>query len=74
MQLWKVYQTDNASPKAVKSMIVVARSEEDAKLLDPSNQMIQWAHSEKNIGACYLGRTTHFTNNQIIMKSFENFQ
>lgn len=74
MQLWKVYQTDNSHPKAVKSMIVIAKNEDEARLLDPSDQVVQWAYSEKNIGACYLGRTTHFTNNQIIMKSFENFQ
>lgn len=74
MQLWKVYQTDNSHPKAVKSMIVIAKNEDEARLLDPSDQVVQWAHSEKNIGACYLGRTTHFINNQILLKSFEPFQ
>lgn len=74
MQLWKVYQTDNPSPLAVKVMIVVAKDEESARLLDPSDNKIQWAHSENNIGACYLGRTTHFKNNQIILRSFEEFQ
>lgn len=72
MKLYKVNQFDNNHFMAIKSFICVANSEEEASQIDPSYDSFQWALSEKNIVANYLGRTTLYKRGQIVMRSFDD--